>query len=103
MGGAVASLFLEKYPEVFSAAVLCAPMIAPQTRGVPFPVVMKPWSGPENFATSCATDPRRFAWYDSVKTSTKAFHNSVPSYRWTHESLAARTEHFPIVERKVSI
>jgi len=107
MGGAVASLFLEKYPEVFSAAVLCAPMIAPQTRGVPFPVAnalsgvasafgrgkrnpffMKPWSGPENFATSCATDPRRFAWYDSVKTSTKAFHNSVPSYRWTHESLA---------------
>ena len=107
MGGAVTSLFLEKYPAVFSAAVLCAPMIAPQTGGVPFtvaksicgvastfgrakrhPFFMKPWSGPEDFATSCATDPRRFAWYDAVKTSTEAFRNSVPSYRWTQESLA---------------
>ena len=107
MGGAVTSLFLEKYPDVFSAAVLCAPMIAPQTSGVPVavasaicgvastfgrakkhPFFMKPWSGPEDFATSCATDPRRFAWYDAIKTKTEAFRNSVPSYRWTQESLA---------------
>jgi lysophospholipase len=107
MGGAVTSLFLEQYPDVFSAAVLCAPMIAPQTRGVPFPVAnsicriacargmgkqhpffMKPWSGPEEFASSCATDPQRFAWYDAVKTSTEAFRNSIPTYGWTMESLA---------------
>ena len=107
MGGAVTSLFLERYPSVFSAAVLCAPMIAPQTGGVPGPAAkaicgiscsfgrgkkhpffMKPWSGPEEFATSCATDPQRFAWYDAVKTSTELFHNSIPSYRWTKESLA---------------
>ena len=105
MGGAVTSLFLEKYPEVFSAAVLCAPMIAPQTgvphavastlsgvastfgRGKNHPFFMKPWSGPEDFATSCATDPRRFAWYDAVKTATKAFHNSIPTYRWTKEAI----------------
>ena len=107
MGGAVTSLFLEQYPDVFSAAVLCAPMIAPQTAGLPlsvakvlcgiactlgkekkYPFFMHPWSGPEDFSSSCATDPRRFAWYDSVKTSTPAFHNSIPSYRWTEESLA---------------
>ena len=107
LGGAVASLFLEQYPDVFSAAVLCAPMIAPQTGGVPFviakavcdiacscgrkkkyPFFMKPWSGPEDFTTSCATDPQRFAWYDRVKTSTKDFRNSIPTYRWTKESLA---------------
>ena len=102
MGGAVASLFLEQYPDFFTAAVLCAPMIAPQTGGIPVPVAnaicsfgnskkhpffMKPWSGPEDFATSCATDPRRFAWYDAVKTSTEVFRNSVPTYRWTKESL----------------
>lgn len=107
MGGAVTSLFLEQFPDVFSAAVLCAPMIAPQTGGIPasaanaigsvacafgrskkHPFFMKPWSGPEDFATSCATDPQRFAWYDSVKTATEAFHNSVPSYGWIRESLA---------------
>ena len=107
MGGAVTSLFLEKYPDVFAAAALCAPMIAPSTKGVPvavtkilcnldcligfdkkYPFVLKPWSGPENFATSCATDPRRFAWYDAVKTKTEVFRNSIPTYRWTKESLA---------------
>ena len=107
MGGAVVSLFLEKFPDVFSAAVLCAPMIAPNTGGIPafvagavcrlafalgkakaHPFFMKPWSGPEDFSTSCATDPRRFAWYDAVKTSTEAFRNSVPTYRWTYESIA---------------
>jgi len=106
MGGAVTSLFLEKYPDVFRAAVLCAPMIAPQT-GVPVaaanvlcgafsamgkskkhPFFMKPWSGPEDFASSCATDPRRFAWYDAVKTANKAFHNSIPTYGWTKEAIA---------------
>ena len=107
MGGAVASLFLEQHSDVFSAVVLCAPMIAPQTGGVPFavacavcniacafgrgrkhPFFMKPWSGPEDFSTSCATDPQRFAWYDAVKASVTEFRNSVPTYRWTKESLA---------------
>ena len=53
---------------------------------------MKPWAGPEDFSTSCATDPGRFAWYDAVKTSNEAFHNSIPSYRWTKESLAVRNK-----------
>lgn len=107
MGGAVTSLFLEEFPEVFKAAVLCAPMIAPYTNGVPqpianavcriacacgkskkYPFFMKPWSGPEDFSTSCATDPQRFAWYDAVKTSNECFHNCVPTYGWTRESLA---------------
>ena len=106
MGGAVASLFLERYSDVFSAAVLCAPMIAPHTGGVPFavadaicggacsfgrgknhPFFMKPWSGPEDFNASCATDPVRFAWYDAVKTARGDFRNSVPTYQWTRESL----------------
>ena len=79
MGGAVTSLFLEKYPDVFAAAALSAPMIAPCTKGVPLP---------GDFATSCATDPKRFSWYEAVKTATEAFRNSIPTYRWTKESLA---------------
>ena len=106
MGGAVASLFIEKSHEVFSAVSLCAPMIAPNTGGIPsiaasalcrtadligkgkhYPFFMKPYSGPESFETSCATDPARFAWYDAVKASQKDFQNSIPTYRWTAESI----------------
>ena len=107
MGGAVAALYLEQYPETFSAAAFCAPMIAPNTQGIPsyvasamcraacalgrekhYPFFMKPYSGPEDFETSCATDPARFAWYDGVKASCMDFRNSVPTYRWTSESIA---------------
>ena len=106
MGGAVASLFLEQYPDVFSAAVLSSPMIAPYIGGVPVfaasaighiarllgkqkknPFFMKPYSGPEDFATSCATDPDRFAWYDAVKATRTEFQNNVPSYQWSLEAL----------------
>ena len=106
MGGAVAALYMEKHPETFAAASLCAPMIAPNTSGVPVaaasaicnvaaalgrskrhPFFMKPWSGPEDFNTSCATDPVRFAWYDAVKTEREEFRNSVPTYKWTKESM----------------
>jgi len=106
MGGAVATLFIERNHQVFSAVSLCAPMIAPNTRGVPapaasalcrtasllrrgkhYPFFMKPYSGPESFEESCASDPVRFAWYDAVKASRKEFWNSIPTYRWTAESI----------------
>lgn len=106
MGGAVASLFLEQYSDVFSAAVLSSPMIAPYIGGVPVfaasalghlailfgkqkknPFFMKPYNGPEDFATSCATDPQRFAWYDAVKASRPEFQNNVPSWRWSLEAM----------------
>lgn len=104
MGGAVAALFLESHPGVFSAAVLTSPMIAPNTgipvsvakavcraailfgRGKHRPFFLKPYSGPEDFSSSCATDPVRFSWYDSVRISTPDFQNSVPTYRWIWES-----------------
>ena len=106
MGGAVASLFLEQYPDFFNAAVLSSPMIAPNTGGIPAfiassvasfaillgrkkknPFFMKPYSGPEDFTTSCAADPDRFAWYDEIKAARTEFRNSVPSYGWSRESI----------------
>ena len=106
MGGAVTALFLEKFHDVFSAASLCAPMIAPNTivpgfiasvmsriacfigLGKHHPFFMKTYNGPEDFASSCATDYARFKWYDDVKHSREDFQNSIPSYRWTNESVA---------------
>ena len=105
MGGAVAALFLEQHPEVFSAACLCSPMIAPNTgvpvtaataickvscvsgRGDHHPFFYKLYSGPEDFETSCATDRARFDWYDAVKASREEFWNSVPTYGWTLEAI----------------
>ena len=106
MGGAVASLFLERGNHEISGAVFSSPMIAPYIRSLPVPLAsalaaaasslgrgkhcpffMKPYSGPENFSTSCATDPDRFAWYDAIKSSRTEFRNSVPSYRWSYEAV----------------
>ena len=106
MGGAVASLFLERKDQQVAAAVFSSPMIAPYIRSVPAPVAsavaaagcilgkgknwpffMKPYAGPEDFSTSCATEPDRFAWYDAVKFSRPEFRNSVPSYRWSYEAV----------------
>ena len=106
MGGAVASLFLEQGGHGIKAAVFSSPMIAPSVRPFPAflasalsfcgcmlgkgkhpPFFMKTYSGPEDFATSCATDPERFAWYDAVKASVPEFRNSIPSYRWSGEAI----------------
>ena len=111
MGGAVTSLFLEQYPDAFSSAVLSSPMIAPHTGAVPSsmasfvgiaadllgkgkknPFFMKPYSGPEDFSVSCATDPERFAWYDHIKASREEFQNSVPTYHWSLEALRVKKQ-----------
>ena len=106
MGGAVTALYLEQHPGVFSRAVFCAPMIAPNRGGIPQPLAMalcaaarlighgnrhlfssQPYHGPEDFATSCTNDPARFAWYDAVKAAHPEYQNSCPTYTWVKESL----------------
>ncbi|MBR3502855.1 MAG: alpha/beta hydrolase [Clostridia bacterium] len=106
MGGAVTGLFLERHADVFKKAVLCAPMIAPNRSGLPLglakavcgvPTVLgkgmkrsflsKPYSGPEDFATSCAAGRERFDWYDAVKQAHPEFQNNSPSYRWILEAV----------------
>ena len=106
MGGAVVSLFLEKYAGYFDRAVLCAPMIAANRGGVPFLAgkalcrgktlagkgaqrifKSKPYAGPEDFDTSCATSRERFDWYDGVKAARPEFQNNGPTYGWTLQSL----------------
>ena len=99
MGGAVASLFLERHQGVFAKAALCAPMIAPNTYGIPAglvkllcdgakllgkstgrPSMSKPYSGPEDFETSCATGRERFAWYEGEKAGHPEYRNCNPSF-----------------------
>ncbi|MBR0227313.1 MAG: alpha/beta hydrolase [Clostridia bacterium] len=106
MGGAVTSLFLERHPDVFSRAALCAPMIAADVGSIPRPIVKimcrcfkligmggkrvfisKPYDGPEDFDTSFATGRERFDWYDGVKQEHEEYWNNGPSYSWTLEAI----------------
>ena len=106
MGGAVSALYLEKHPDTFARAALCAPMIAPDRGGLPLAAgrllcggakalglgkkrmfVSKPYSGPEDFETSCATGRERFDWYDALKAEKPLFQNNGPTYGWTLEAL----------------
>ena len=106
MGGAVTSLFLERHPDIFSRAALCAPMIAANLSGMPKQVisilcrlyklagmgkkrvfVSKPYAGPEDFDTSCATGRERFDWYDKVKQDHREYWNNGPTYAWTLEAI----------------
>ena len=106
MGGAVSALYMEKHPNVFARAALCAPMIAPNRSGVPLAAgkllcrvakavgrgkkrifFSRPYAGAEDFATSCATGKARFDWYEALRVATPRFQNNGPSYGWTLESL----------------
>ena len=106
MGGAVSTMFLETHPGVFTRAALCAPMIAPARMGLPLPVAKlicavpkamgkgkkrmffsKPYSGAEDFATSCAAERERFEWYEALRVATPEFQNNGPSCSWTLEAL----------------
>ena len=106
MGGAVSTMFLETHPGVFSRAAFCAPMIAPHRMGLPLIVAKlicavpkamgkgrtrmffsRPYSGAEDFATSCAAGKERFEWYEALRVATPEFQNNGPSCSWTLEAL----------------
>ncbi len=106
MGGAVSALFLEKNAAVFQKAVFSSPMIAPNIGGFPRALVKAvcrvpialgrgnhrafishPFSGPEDFETSCASGKERCSWYDSLRCATPEFQNNGPSYGWSLESM----------------
>ena len=108
MGGAVTALYLARHPELLSRATLCAPMIAPNLSGLPALAGMilcgsasllgqrkkrlfasKPYSGPENFDTSCATGRERFDWYEALRQARPEFRNNGPTYGWTLEAVRA--------------
>lgn len=108
MGGGVTALFLEQRPGVFARAALCSPMIEANLGGLPVfagkllcgtacllgrdksrVLGSRPFSGPEDFATSCATGRERFEWYDALRVSAPAFQNNGPTYGWTREAIRA--------------
>ncbi len=106
MGGAVAILALEQDAMLARRAILCSPMVAPQTGGLPVWVtnaicvlfrmigqgrnrvfVSSHYNGHESFEAACSTSPVRFEWYDNIKFKNPEYQNSSPTYRWLQQSL----------------
>ncbi len=106
MGGAVSAMYLENEHCPFERAVFLSPMIAPNLGGVPasllravcrVPVTLglgqrrvfisRPYTGPEDFDTSCATGRERFDWYESLRGTAAEFSNNGPSYQWALEAI----------------
>ena len=108
MGGAVAALYLARYPGFFQKAVLSSPMIAMQYKGVPrflgyvactvlrllgrgkkrF-IGMSPSPSPEQECverTEAQSVPR-FEAYRKLKLSEPRFHAARPTVVWVHEAL----------------
>ncbi len=107
MGGAVAARYLELHDgETFEKAVLSSPMIACSLGGLPPAAgrlltggakairqsrkrvfISRPYSGPEDFSTSCASCRERFDWYEQLRLTRPELHTNGPSYGWTMNAL----------------
>ena len=105
MGGAVSMLFLQKHPNVFKKAVLSAPLVSLQYRGLvrvcaasacrfctltgrakKTVFIAKRDYENEPFERSSALSPARFAYLKSLRMSDPLLCGGAPSYAW---SLAA--------------
>lgn len=105
MGGAVSMLFLQKHPNVFKKAVLSAPLVSLQYRGLvricaasacrfctltgrakkTVFIARRDYEN-EPFERSSALSPARFAYLKQLRTSDPLLCGGSPSYAW---SLAA--------------
>ena len=107
MGGAVAILYVQAHPHVFDKVILNAPMVKPQTDGIPS-VITKLLSDAfriggkgdrlvfarkagfnenEYFENSPDTSFARFEYYRKKRVLHPHLQNTAPTYRWLNESL----------------
>lgn len=111
MGGAIGTLFLERYPNYFDAAVLSSPMLEINTGSTPAPIAkvianlydvmgkgdkyvlgQKSFSGEYEFKESGTTSKNRYDYsYNNVKEEEK-YQKGGASFRWLKESFDATKE-----------
>lgn len=106
MGGAVGILYMMKNPDSFAKAVLTAPMVFPQTAGVPafasklmakfFCLIGKgkdrvfihsEFDPKSDFENSNDTSEARYEYAMDLKRNNKQYQNCSASYSWVYESL----------------
>lgn len=111
MGGAVAMLYMQKHPNVFKKAVLSAPMVDLQYRGLtraaaifacrfcaltgraqkPVFIAKKDHEN-EPFKGSLALSPERFSYLREQRGSDPLLSGGAPSYAWSLGALGVRGE-----------
>ena len=106
MGGAISVQHLQKYPGVFTNAILTAPMIQAKTAGLP-PAVARAVTGlfirlgkeqekvvgyggfnpDRTYEQSHDTSKERFDYYHRKKIENEDIRTAAPSYRWVNEAV----------------
>ncbi len=106
MGGAVAALYIQQYPDVFQKAILSSPMISPKTAGFPHWVTRamtsafivigkrkqlvfteKGFDPDKTYERSNDTSEARFQYYYDKRKNTPEYQTDGASYNWVNESL----------------
>ena len=106
MGGAVAALYIQQYPDVFQKAILSSPMISPKTAGFPHWVTRamaigfkaigkskalvfteKGFNPDKTYENSNDTSEARFQYYYDKRKATPEYQTDGASYNWVNESL----------------
>lgn len=106
MGGAIAVQHLQKFPGVFSKAVLSAPMIKPKTAGISEPIARfasrtfiligkekekvigyKGFNPDRTYEESHDTSKARFDYYQKKRRENRHLQTAAPSYRWVNEAI----------------
>ena len=111
MGGCVGALYLEKYPEIFSRAVLSSPMLKIDFGSSPMVLVnslaviakiagwgpqpapgFTPYSSEPDFKHSCATSEARYLYHLALASEESRYHTSGASYGWVRAAMQATSQ-----------
>lgn len=111
MGGAVSLLYMMKRPNAINKALLCAPMISPQTKNVPRPIVAfisrlhgKRYGWDKRFLYTGDFNPTvdiretldssraRFEAAMKLRIANKEYQSSAATNRWMHEAVTVQSK-----------
>ncbi len=106
MGGGIGAALAAEYPDLFAGVILNAPMIRPDTNGVPWGIAKAlcrffcaigkerdyvmghhPYTGHEKFENSAAACRERFDYYQEKREANPLFQMSAVSYQWLRQAV----------------
>ena len=108
MGGCIAALYLEQWPQDFARAILSSPMLAVRTGSLPVTAARMMAAGSvlagngkktlpgqaenldrENFADSVAQSESRFNWYLKLRRSDPSLQTIATTFGWVAQAISA--------------
>ena len=107
MGGAIAALYLERYPQDFNKAILCAPMLKMKLGNKELPILfwlalrklfrggkslaptLKPFDETPDFENSNCLSYERYITYFKMRVENPAYRTQVGTSAWAYASILA--------------